>query len=104
MAAALSARDLATAERTAHSLKGAAGTIGAVALSQAAATAETAIKNGEDVQEAVEALSLVLDEAVKAIAAALPDPGPFNGAPRASMDSATINVVSQPLEASPGER
>ena len=39
--AALSAGDAATAERAAHSLKGAAGTLGAHALAEAAAKAET---------------------------------------------------------------
>ena len=46
---ALSAGDAATAERAAHSLKGAAGTLGADALSEAAAKAETAIKTGHGV-------------------------------------------------------
>ena len=42
MRAALAIGDAATAERAAHSLKGAAGTLGAVALSEAAAIAESA--------------------------------------------------------------
>ena len=46
MRSALSAGDAATAERAAHSLKGAAGTLGANALAEAAAKAETAIKSG----------------------------------------------------------
>ncbi len=51
--------DAATAERAAHSLKGAAGTFGAASLSEAAASAETAIKTGNGVDGAVQALSLV---------------------------------------------
>jgi HPt (histidine-containing phosphotransfer) domain-containing protein len=84
---------LATAERIAHSLKGAAGTLGATALSEAAAMVEAAIKNGGDVHSAVEALSHALDEAVQAIAVRLPDPINMNGAELASMNSATVNVV-----------
>ena len=44
MRTALAMGDAATAERAAHSLKGAAGTLGASALSSIAAEAETAIK------------------------------------------------------------
>ena len=58
---ALSSGDRATAERTAHSLKGAAGTLGANALSEAAAKAETAIKTGHGVDDAVRALSIALE-------------------------------------------
>ena len=46
MRAALSIGDAATAERAAHSLKGAAGTLGAVSLFEAATSAETAIRTG----------------------------------------------------------
>ncbi len=49
---ALSTGDAATAERAAHSLKGAAGTLGAHALSEAAAKAETAVKTGHGVDDA----------------------------------------------------
>ena len=49
----MSAGDAATAERAAHSLKGAAGTLGAHALSEAAAKAETAIKSGHGIDDAV---------------------------------------------------
>ena len=61
MKAALSIGDAATAERAAHSLKGAAGTLGAASLSEAAAEAETAIKTGRGVPQALRSLSLVLD-------------------------------------------
>ena len=59
--AALSAGDVATAERAAHSLKGAAATLGAISLSESAAKAETAIKKGYGIDEAVSFLSLSLD-------------------------------------------
>ena len=54
--AALAAGDAATAERAAHSLKGAAATLGASSLSEAAARAEVAIKTGGDKREAVRTL------------------------------------------------
>ncbi len=47
MRAALSIGDAATAERAAHSLKGAAGTLGAVSLAEAAASAESAVQDRE---------------------------------------------------------
>jgi HPt (histidine-containing phosphotransfer) domain-containing protein len=60
----LSAGDIESARRTAHSLKGAAAGIGAMALSQAAYEAEKAVADkGADWQEA---LSLVKNELEKA--------------------------------------
>ena len=53
---ALSMGDAATAERAAHSLKGAAGTLGAGILSEAAAKAETAIKTGQGIDTALTSL------------------------------------------------
>ena len=73
MRAALAAGDAATAQRGAHSLKGAAGTLGATTLAKAAAKAETAIKNGHGVDEALKSLSVSLMAVVEAISAALPD-------------------------------
>jgi two-component system, sensor histidine kinase and response regulator len=70
---AFAAGDAATAQRGAHSLKGAAGTLGATALSEAAAKAETAIKNGRGVDKALRSLSVSLKAVVEAISAALPD-------------------------------
>src|SRR4029078_12989664 len=61
---ALALGDAATAERAAHSLKGAAGTLGAVALSEAAAKTETAIKAGQGIDTALSSLSIVLADAV----------------------------------------
>ena len=69
---ALSVGDKSTAEREAHSLKGAAGTLGATALAEHAAKVETAIKTGQSVDEALESLSHSLVAVVEAIRAALP--------------------------------
>jgi two-component system, sensor histidine kinase and response regulator len=70
--AALSVGDASTAEREAHSLKGAASTLGATALAERAEKVETAIKTGQSVDEALESLSLCLVSVVEAIRAALP--------------------------------
>ena len=106
MRAALSAGDAATAERTAHSLKGAAGTLGAVTLSDAAAKAETAIKTGHGVEAALKALSLSLDPLLAAIVKTLPDESAGNAA-GASGDSITVKEplirLKKLLEADDGE-
>jgi two-component system sensor histidine kinase/response regulator len=80
--------DAATAERAAHSLKGAAGTLGATALSEAAAKVEAAIKVGQGIDEAVASLAVDLTTAVAAIRAALPEETPSNGGP--ARDPATV--------------
>jgi CheY-like chemotaxis protein len=87
---ALSLGDAATAERAAHSLKGAAGTLGATTLSEAAARAETAIKTGQRIDPALSALALVLRGAVEAIWTALPEAAPTNGGGQGSADPATV--------------
>ncbi len=69
--AALSGGDASTAEREAHSLKGAASTLGAAALAEHAANVETAIQTGQNVDEVLESLSHSLVALVKAIRAAL---------------------------------
>jgi CheY-like chemotaxis protein len=79
MRAALSIGDAATAERAAHSLKGAAATLGANGLSEAAAKAEAAIKSGANIESAVERLSLALDRVLAALWAALPEDKTGNG-------------------------
>jgi two-component system sensor histidine kinase/response regulator len=71
--AALAGGDVATAERDAHSLKGAAATLGADLLAEEAAKAEAAIKSGHAVEEALLSLSRALDGVVTAIRTALPD-------------------------------
>jgi two-component system, sensor histidine kinase and response regulator len=71
--AALATGDAATAEREAHSLKGAAGTLGASALAELAGKVEAAIKTRQGVEQATEALSHSLVAVVDAIRTALPD-------------------------------
>lgn len=90
MQAALSAADPATAERAAHSLKGAAGTLGAGMLAEAAARAETAIKSGRGIDEAVRSLSLSLDPVLAELRAALPGDTAGNGAGARSGDPASV--------------
>jgi two-component system sensor histidine kinase/response regulator len=92
--AALAAGDAATAERAAHSLKGAAGTLGAVALAEVAATAETFIKTGQPEEPALKKLSLALDQLVGAIRTALPEETGGSGSGGALDDPA---VVQEPL-------
>ena len=90
MRTALAAGDAATAQRGAHSLKGAAGTLGATTLAEKASSAETAIKNGRGVDEALKSLSMSLVSVVGAIAAALPDKASQNVASEASNDPAAV--------------
>jgi two-component system sensor histidine kinase/response regulator len=69
---ALAANDTSTARRLAHSLKGAAGNLGADSLSQLAAKAEDALVQNQGIEGALEALSGSVDGVVSAIRAALP--------------------------------
>jgi two-component system sensor histidine kinase/response regulator len=104
--AALANGDDATAERTAHSLKGAAATLGANALAEAAARAETAIKSGQDGGAAIQALCLALDRALANVWAAIPD-NSGNGNGRASGDPASVREplirLKHLLESNDGE-
>ena len=95
---ALSIGDAASAERAAHNLKGAAGTLGAVGLSEAAAGVETAIKAGRGVEGALKSLSLSLAAVLKAIWAAFPEEIVGNGAGQTSADPASA------LEPPPGSK
>ena len=103
--AALANGDAATAERAAHSLKGAAATLGANALSEAASRAEAAIKSGGDTGPAVQALALALDTALAGLLTAFPEDSGGNGAgPR---DPASVHEplarLKQLLETDDGE-
>ena len=77
---ALKIGDAASAERAAHSLKGASGTLGAASLSEAAAGAEIAIRTGNGVDGAIQALSVSLGRVLEAIRTALPEDTGGNGA------------------------
>jgi HPt (histidine-containing phosphotransfer) domain-containing protein len=76
---ALAAGDRSTAERTAHSLKGAASTLGVNALAAVAAGAEAALKADRSLDEKLDSLSQSLGAIVEAVRAALPEPA--NGEP-----------------------
>ena len=69
---ALSVGAASTAGREAHSLKGAASTLGVTALAKHAADVEIAIMTGQNVDEALESLSHSLVAVVKTIRAAFP--------------------------------
>jgi HPt (histidine-containing phosphotransfer) domain-containing protein len=104
---ALSMGDRATAERIAHSLKGASGTLGAAALSEAAAKAEAAIKRGQGIDTALSALATVLGGTVEAIGDALPVAAPTNGDGATSGDPSTVveplSRLKRLLESDDGE-
>jgi len=104
--AALANDDAATAERTAHSLKGSAATLGANILSEAAARAETAIRNRQDIEPAIEALGSVLASVMSELRLVLPGNG-GNGAGPNGGDAASIAEpllrLKRLLEADDGE-
>jgi polar amino acid transport system substrate-binding protein len=103
----LSMGDVATAERAAHSLKGAAGTLGAMSLSEAASRAEAAIKTGQGIDTELTALSADLGGAVQAIRTALPEELSTNGGGAVSRDPAAVveplTRLKQLLESDDGE-
>ena len=107
MRESLSSGDAATAERMAHSLKGAAGTLGAMAVSEAAAKAEAAIRTGQGIDLALLSLSDVLENAVRAIRAALSEGEPVNGGGAASTDpeavTESLTRLKHLLESDDGE-
>ena len=70
--AALRAQDSATAQRIAHSLKGAAANLGATALASAAGSTELAIKTQSDVEPALVEMEQILFGAVATIQRTLP--------------------------------
>ena len=74
MRAALSVGDRETAARAAHSLKGAAANLGAAAVAELAAKAESAIQDGQSPEEALQSLESSLASTVNAIRVSLPDP------------------------------
>jgi two-component system sensor histidine kinase/response regulator len=90
---ALAVHDSPTAQRLAHSLKGAAANLGATTLAELAAKAEAAIDSNRPVAPALDALSDCLDATIAAIRAALPS----EPAPAATTDSADSSTVAQPL-------
>ena len=102
--AALKAGDASTAERGAHTLKGVAGNLGATALAEVAAKAETAVKRGQDVETVLDSLSLALAPVVQAIRAALPTEAPtvaVSADPAKAADS--LARLKKMLESDDGE-
>jgi len=92
--AALGAGDTSTAARAAHSLKGAAANLGAGALADFAAKAETAIATSQGVQEALHSLAVSYEAVATAISSALPSE-PFVAA--ADATPADLATVVAPL-------
>jgi signal transduction histidine kinase/DNA-binding response OmpR family regulator/HPt (histidine-containing phosphotransfer) domain-containing protein len=92
--AALNAKDTPTAQRLAHSLKGAAANLGVSALSQVAAQAESAIGSNQGIPLALETLSHSLDTTLAAIHSALPKESAPDGSAVAASDP---SIVAQPL-------
>lgn len=93
--AALARNDSPTAQRLAHSLKGAAANLGAATLAAVAARVEPAIDSRkEEIPQALEDLSRSLDATVVDIYAALPkEPAPEES----TVVSANPSTVAQPL-------
>jgi HPt (histidine-containing phosphotransfer) domain-containing protein len=69
---ALAAGDRASAERELHSLRGAAGSLGAVAIAETAGECERCLREGGDAEASLEALENSLASSVAAIRSALP--------------------------------
>jgi CheY-like chemotaxis protein len=93
MRTALAMGDAATAERAAHSLKGASGTLGASALSSIAAEAETAIKLGQRADQVLATLAAALTRVVDGIRNAIPE---TDGGDGAAQDASPATVM-EPL-------
>jgi len=71
---AMATGDRSTAERTAHSLKGAASTLGLNALAAVAAGAEAALKAGRSLDGELDSMARSLGSVVEAVRTALPEP------------------------------
>jgi len=94
--AALANNDASTAQRLAHSLKGAAANLGASALAEVAAVAEAAIDSNQSITPALESLSRSLDKTIAAIRTALPtDLAPASTPPPNADPSTIVKPLSQ---------
>jgi signal transduction histidine kinase/DNA-binding response OmpR family regulator len=92
--AALQAQDSATAQRIAHSLKGAAANLGANALATAAGSAEVAITTQSEVEPALGELERTLFAAVSAMQRTLP---PAERVESTLSGNGDPSVILQPL-------
>jgi signal transduction histidine kinase/DNA-binding response OmpR family regulator/HPt (histidine-containing phosphotransfer) domain-containing protein len=105
--AALAAKDSPTAQRFAHSLKGASANLGANSLAEVAAAAEAAIDSNQSVGPTLDSLSRSLDLTIASIRAALPaEPVPAH-IPSPNADASTLVQplarLKQLLEADDGD-
>jgi signal transduction histidine kinase/DNA-binding response OmpR family regulator/HPt (histidine-containing phosphotransfer) domain-containing protein/HAMP domain-containing protein len=91
---ALAIGDAQTAARAAHSIKGSAANLGATAVAEVAAKAESAILSGQGVEEALRSLETSFAKTAAAIRAALPSEQVASGNGGGSAEPAT---VLQPL-------
>jgi HPt (histidine-containing phosphotransfer) domain-containing protein len=109
IAKALANNDAATARRLAHSIKGAAGSLGALDLSKVAAEAELIIQTGVDAAPALErlaeAMNKVCDEVRAAFSARNPENEFVNGSNEDAGLSAPelLNTLKNLLESADGE-
>ena len=105
--AALAANDSPSAQRLAHSLKGASANLGANALAEVAATAEAAIDSNHPIGPALESLSHSLDLTIAAIRAALPADSASASTPSPNADPSAIvqplSHLKELLEADDGD-
>jgi signal transduction histidine kinase/CheY-like chemotaxis protein len=88
--AALAVGDMSTAQRAAHSLKGAAANLGARAVAEEAAKVETAIETGNGVESALNSLAGSLSSVLTAIRSALPIESDARVSAPASADAASV--------------
>jgi len=87
---ALAIGDAETAARAAHSIKGSAANLGATAVAEVAAKAESAILSGQGVEEALRPLETSFATTAAAIRAALPSEQVASGNGGGSAEPATV--------------
>jgi signal transduction histidine kinase/DNA-binding response OmpR family regulator len=96
---ALAAGDKPTAERAAHSLKGAAANLGATAVADEAAKVESAIATGNDPGPLIDSLAISLNAVVAAIRSTLPsEPVAGLGAPSSAGNAESVVQTLQRLQ------
>jgi len=88
--AALAAQDSPTAQRFAHSLKGASANLGANALAELAAAAEAAIGSNHSIALALESLSRSLGQTIASIRAAIPVDSALASTPSPNADPSSV--------------
>jgi two-component system sensor histidine kinase/response regulator len=91
--AALAASDAPTAQRIAHSLKGASANLGADALAEVAAAAEAAIESNQAIASNLESLARSLDTTIAAVRVSLPHNSPAAITRSAHADASAVVPV-----------